>query len=103
MRTAVSKIVATTAILAALITGVFGQGLVVFQNTSTTLISVNAGVTSGTFYYALLCAPPGTTDRTQFVFTGLYATNTASPGRFLGGTQCNSNWPAATTKAFFVA
>ena len=75
--------------------------------TCTTLISVDGAVTAGTYYYALLSAPVGTTDRTAFQFSGLYATNTATAGRLQGGSllgvTANSTWGANVTRDFFVA
>lgn len=93
--------------LTALATGAFAQGLIKFQNSSTTLVSVGGTAQAGTFYYALLAAAPGTTDRAAFQFTGLYATNTATAGRLQGGSllgvTANSAWPALTERSFYVA
>jgi len=87
------------------------QGLVKFANSATTLFSLDglaAPPGAGPFYFALLSAPLGTTDPHQFTFAGVYATNTTATtgGRFQGGSlfgvQCNSTWPAATSRSFYV-
>ena len=101
--------------LVALTTSAFGQGQIVFRNGPSTLISfgpagniqVMLPQPTATYYFALLSAPVGATDRTQFVFSGLYATNMATAGRLEGGSflgvAANSTWPAATTRSYFVA
>jgi Ig-like domain-containing protein len=87
------------------------QGLVNFLNTSATLISVlSPGSTTtippgvpGTFYFGLLTAPAGATDRSLFTFSGLYATNLASAGRIFGGNHVPvPNWPPGTTRSYLV-
>jgi hypothetical protein len=93
----------TTLILTVLVSTAFAQGLVHFANTSTTLISIYpAPANPPGFYFALLSAPLGTTDPTQFVFSGVYATNIAVAGRIQGGSTCNSTWPPAMTRSFMV-
>jgi len=94
--------------LTALATGAFAQGYVRFANSSTTLISVDGATqTGGTYYYALLAAAPGTTDRTTFQFTGIYATNTATAGRLQGGSlqgvYTTAAWGALQERSYFVA
>lgn len=112
------KLVATLC-LTALITGAYAQGLVKFQNSASTLISYEtspgvfavtppSALTAPGYYYALLSAPLGSVDLTQFVYAGVYATNTTSTtgGRLAGGSalgvNCNSTWPAVTTRSFLV-
>lgn len=76
-----------------------GQGTVWFNNNPSSLVSVN-GVSippePETFYFGLFTAPPGTTDRNAFVFTGNYATNAShfpgTTGRFIGGIQAVQGW-----------
>ena len=93
--------------LTALATGAFAQGYVRFANSSTTLVSVDGAVTSGTYYYALLAAAPGTTDRSTFQFTGIYASSTAPAGRLQGGSlqgvYTTAAWGALQERSFFVA
>jgi len=73
----------------------FGQGYVGFFNTSTYRVSTNgttlSGFTSGaagSWYYALLVAPSTQNNvdasLTGWTFSGLYATNTTTVGRFNG-------------------
>lgn len=76
-----------------------GQGTVWFNNNPSSLVLVN-GVPippePETFYFGLFLAPPGTTDRNAFVFTGNYATNAShfpgTTGRFIGGIQPVQGW-----------
>jgi hypothetical protein len=98
--------------LTALTTGAFGQGLVKFANSSTSLVSFNGAVMPASatpgYYFALLSAPLGTTDPTLFAFAGVYATNsTSAAGRLQGGSllgvTTDSTWAPATTRAFLVA
>jgi hypothetical protein len=91
----------------------FGQGSVIFANTSSTLISTNAivggpaaGIISGgvgSYYFSLFAAPLGTTDPSLFTFTGNYATNIATSGR-LGSAIAVAipNAPELTTIALLV-
>jgi hypothetical protein len=98
--------------VSALATGAFAQGLINFFNAPGFLIS-NGGpdwatggtsISGGTFYFGLLSAPAGTTDRTAFTFSGVYGTNQATAGRFTGGGNVAiSGWAAGATRAFFVA
>jgi hypothetical protein len=95
-----------------------GQGTVIFANTSSTVIYTNQsyqvgarGLTAGSsngFYYALLTAPAGTTNKDLsgdlWTFTGLYATNTATEGRLNGRARVTSTgWPADGTNSFMIA
>jgi hypothetical protein len=99
--------------LSALTTGAFGQGLVTFLNTSTTLSSATVNGTSaatsgapGAYFYALLLAPAGTTDPKAFTFPvgGLYATNIAAAGRFNGGANLTAaGWAAGTSMSYEIA
>lgn len=65
-----------------------GQGIVNFFNNPSTLVSGGnlqpIGGPAGSYYFALLIAPPATADVTQYSFTGVYATNASVPGRFTG-------------------
>lgn len=107
------KKLAVTLCLAALTTGAFGQGLVKFANSATTLVSADGAVTAAsatpTFYYALLSAPLGSTDYHTFVFAGVYATNTTATtgGRLQGGSllgvTTDNSWAPATSRAFYIA
>lgn len=94
-------------------TAALGQGIVKFGNTPTTLVSEYFGtppaeLTSGppgSFYFGLMTAPAGVTDLSAFQFSGLYATNTAVPGRFQGGPNTGvtvPGWAAGTTRNFLV-
>jgi hypothetical protein len=72
----------------------FAQGLVHFQNTPATLVSFNYGGdirpisgAPGPYYFALLIAPMGGSNVTDFVFCGLYATNISAEGRFGGPSE----------------
>lgn len=83
------------------------QGLVNFLNTSATLISSSGTAIQGppgTYYFALLTAPVGTTDPALFTFSGAYGTNQATAGRFTGGVNVPiPGWYPGTTRAFMVA
>jgi hypothetical protein len=87
---------------------VSAQGLVKFANSSTTLVSSFGNPISGpagSYYFALLTAPVGTTDPTAFPFSGLYATNTGVAGRIQGGSTLGvpvPGWGAGTSRAFMV-
>ncbi len=89
--------------------GALGQGLVNFLNNSTTLISyrdtgqpIPSGI-GGTYRFALLSAPSGTTDAHQFTFTGVYATNQNVAGRIAGGVGLQlSGWAPGETRAFLI-
>ena len=79
--------------LSALTTGAFAQGLVNFLNNNSTLTSATingntaaAGGAVGSWYYGLLIGA-STTSTANFTFTGVYATNLATAGRFFGGTS----------------
>jgi uncharacterized repeat protein (TIGR03803 family) len=87
------------------------QGLVNFFNSTATLISVMSlngpvalpGSSAGQYYFALLTAPEGTTDRSLFAFSGLYATNLPVDGRISGGSMRPvPGWAAATRRSYFV-
>jgi hypothetical protein len=80
--------------LAALSTGAFAQGTVSILNGTSSLISYRASVggatallptTANQYYFALLTAPLGVTDRAQYTFTGVIARNLASAGGIFGG------------------
>lgn len=87
----------------------FPQGWVNFMNSPATLFSVvdpgGPHVSSiGTFYFSLLTAPAGTGDPAQFTFSGLYATNQATAGRFFGGTFLAApNWAIGSSQAYLIA
>jgi len=99
--------------LSALTTGAFAQGLVTFLNSGTTLSTSSAtvggpqtatGGSVGSWYYGLLIAASGTTDPTTFTFSGVYATNISTAGRFFGGANVPvTGWAAGATMAFEVA
>jgi hypothetical protein len=97
--------------LSALTTGAFAQGLVTFLNNNSTLSSATVnGVSAatsgaaGSWYYGLLIAAPGTTDPKAFTFSGAYATNIATAGRFFGGSGVPvTGWVAGDSKAYEVA
>jgi hypothetical protein len=97
--------------LSALTTGAFAQGLVTFLNNNSTLSSATVnGVSAatsgaaGSWYYGLLIAAPGTTDATKFSFSGVYATNLATAGRFFGGSGVSvPGWVAGDSKAYEIA
>lgn len=109
------KLIATLC-LTALATGVFAQGLVKFQNSTTTLIkqqmadgsTVNtpgSALTAPGFYYAVLAATEGTQDPHVFGFAGAYATNTTAAGRLQGGLLTGvpvTGWAPGETKSFMV-
>ena len=105
------KKLAVALCLTALTTGAFAQGLVNFFNNSTTLISSGLPGNStaisgavGSYYFALLTAPSGTTDPKAFTFSGAYGTNQTVAGRFTGGGNVViQNWAPGTIKAFEVA
>jgi len=101
--------------LSALTTGAFAQGLVTFLNSGTTLSSAQltpggpAAATSGaagSYFYALLLAPAGTTDPKAFSFPagGLYATNISAAGRFNGGANLTAaGWAAGASMSYEIA
>ena len=90
--------------LLAIATSTFGQGTIIFGNTSTTLIRTNdlagnVGLISGAtgaYHFELLVAPWGTTVTPSSVSLGPWvvmanaANNPFLPGRFLGGTPTNT-------------
>jgi hypothetical protein len=97
--------------LSLLTLGVCGQGIINFQNSGQTLISVGnwfstsvmPNSTAATFYFALLTAPPGSTAQSAFTFTGLYATNTAATtgGRLSGGNGIQvPGWGAGVSMSY---
>jgi len=100
------KKLALTLCLAAFTTGAFAQGLVNFLNSPTTLISAggtSTAATAGQYYFGLFTAPVGTTSFDAFQFSGIYATNLASAGRFTGGTGVPiTGWAAGESRAFYV-
>jgi hypothetical protein len=72
----------------ALPTTLFGQGVVLFRNDSTTLFSTNGGPGriglmsgAGNYRIGLYTAPSGTTTESLFTLV-LLATNSATPGQF---------------------
>ena len=86
----------------------FSQGLVNFQNTPSTLISI---VSSGSshpidgpvqsYFFALLTSPVGSG---TFSFAGVYATNTLTPGIINGGAGVAiPGWTPGTALDFAVA
>lgn len=84
------------------------QGLVNFNNNSTTLISVGWPSPTlpsipETYYFGLLTAPVGTLDVNSFQFSGVYATNSNVAGRLFGGVQAVPGWMAGTQRSFLVA
>lgn len=100
-----------------------GQGLVSFQNTSSTLVQTNSAGLGGTtgptfaglngFTYGLFTAPSTVNSLSPldlldstWTFTGVYATNTAatSGGRLSAGTVVQvPGWQPGTTNSFAVA
>jgi hypothetical protein len=88
----------------------FGQGIVNFANSPTTLVSFSGWDNSsgllisglGKWYFGLLISPvgaPGT-----FTFVGVYATNSATaPGRFVNNGVSVPNWSAGTRAFYQVA
>lgn len=92
-----------------------GQGLINFANGPTTLVSQGGfpigypvgGVyvnPAGSYYFALLMAPAGTTNPVEFSFANAYATNTSNPGEILGeSNMAVPGWPSDVTKAYMVA
>ena len=91
----------------------FAQGTVDFYNTPATLVSAGPqgqesliSGTAGSYYFGLLIAPAGTADPTQFLFTGLYATNigSSSPGRLAGSLVAPvPKWGIGASMSFLVA
>ncbi len=84
-----------------------GQCLVQLRNSSSTLVSLSipsypTWPPPGKVLYALLTAPVGTTDLTQFKPTAVLATNRFSDGRVLGSTVTLSDWPIGETRAFAI-
>jgi hypothetical protein len=85
----------------------FAQSAFDFSNDSTSLVYTNALSVGGTrgliappqvYYFGLFIAPNGTTDRSLFTFTGLYATNTSIAGRYSGGASVTvPGWPVGNT------
>jgi hypothetical protein len=90
----------------------FAQGIVVFVNTPATLVSADpvgqgaliAGP-PGSYYFGLLTAAPGTTNPTRFLFTGVYATNSALAGRIGPASYVPTvpGWATGVTMSFLVA
>ena len=90
-----------------------GQGTVTFMNGPGTLISAGASGQqtaiagpAGSYYFGLLIASPGITEPTQFMFSGIYATNvgTPFPGQINGGESIGvPGWAFTSTMSFFVA
>jgi hypothetical protein len=115
MKTTITKKLATMLYMSALSTGSFAQGTVSFANGPTTLISYNwyNGYTvdapaplpsnaPGSFYFGLLISTSATG---PFVFTGVYATNTALSGH-LGPNSYTppvTGWAPGATMFFEVA
>lgn len=84
----------------------FGQGVVTFRNNSISLITSCGSPMPGVpnqYYFGLFIAPPGTTDPRAFIFTGVYATNTAQAGIIDGGSGLAvTNWPVGQSMSFLV-
>jgi hypothetical protein len=106
----------TTVGLAAVAASALAQGTIKFANTSSILISYEnqPGLystippnTVAPFYFAVLSAPLGVLDPSQFIFAGIYASNTTTAGRLQGGSllgvAMNSTWAPAVTRQFLVA
>jgi hypothetical protein len=100
---------------------VSAQGTINIGNTSTTLVSTNAGIAGptspvpGSFIYGVFTAPSTVTTidayllnllTSTWTFTGVYATNTAlsTGGRFSGGAGVPTvtGWPAGVTNSYLV-
>lgn len=89
-------------------TGAWGQGLVNFVNSPSTLVSAQNGTNSapisgpvGSYYFALLIS---TNPADGFRFTGLYATNTLLVGRFSGDNGIAvPGWPPGGSMFYKVA
>jgi hypothetical protein len=88
----------------------FGQGIVNFANSPSTLVSYSVDYPSpwgliygtDTFYFALLTSVSGAAG--TFFFTGIYATNSAiAPGRFVNNGVAVPNWQPGTSRFFQVA
>src|SRR5258708_31926187 len=82
------------AFLSALSSHVLAQGLVNFQNTFATLVTITSqgmtlpiGGPPGAYYFGLLAAPMDVSNVTDFAFTGLYATNLSVAGEFAGSSN----------------
>ena len=93
MKTIKRNLVIFLSILVFTVAG-YGQGLVNFLNSPTTLVSllmpgdvvpVSIQWPPGSYYFGLLTGPAGTTNLSQFSFSGAYGTNQAVIGRFSGG------------------
>lgn len=91
---------------------VFGQGIVNFANTPSTLISyasygngpLSVGLISGSgkWYFGLLTSPTGGAG--SFSFAGVYATNNATaPGRFVNNGVTVPNWTVGAPLFYMVA
>lgn len=97
---------AASFVLATLLTSFgYSQGLVYFFNTSSTLILTNGSGPvqgPGNYYFGLFIAEPGATDPSQFVFTGIYATNLSAAGRINGGSAVVPNWLPGQIKSYQV-
>jgi hypothetical protein len=85
----------------------FAQGLVNFYNTPTTLVSYQAPGTPliqgppGAYYFGLLIYPNGFGG--DLIFSGVYGTNTGTPGMFNGGAGVAvPGWAAGETLAYDV-
>jgi hypothetical protein len=95
--------------------GSFAQGLVIFANNPSTLVSASqshvpydwsvTAITgpSGSWYFALLTSSSGAFG--SFSFTGLYATNVVNStgGRFTGGTVQVPKWAVGASMFYEVA
>lgn len=91
------------------------QGTINFLNGTSTLISYQPDLTTGSavvlpsgaphsFYFALMTAPLGTTDPSAFTFSGVYATNLTTAGIIFGGNGRSVNgWIPGTSRSFYVA
>jgi hypothetical protein len=107
------KIIFITLLLAISASMTLAQGLVIFANSPTTLVSAGSVGQSapisgppGSYYFGLLFAHQGTTDPGQFTFTGVYATNRGSStlaGLLDGGEPMVTGWAPGTSMSFLVA
>jgi PEP-CTERM motif-containing protein len=86
------------------------QGEINFINGPATLFTIREGSGAfvppepGTYYFALLTAPAGTTDPLQFTFSGVYATNFRVAGFLFGGNNVAvPGWMPGTSRSFLVA
>jgi hypothetical protein len=87
------------------------QGVVNFFNSPSTLISAGPvgqetpiSAPAGSYYFALLIAPSGTSNAVTFTFPGIYATNQDVAGRIFGGAVVPvPGWAVGAMAAYEVA